>query len=223
MINIVKSQPAPNSLAVERQKGSGTYLQEDVITRLREDSFGKCYICEENSITSANIEHVKPHRGDLDWKFDWNNLLLSCSHCNNTKLAKYDNILDCTNSKRIVTSLIDLKMESFPMAEVEVAALGNDVDIIETVKLLDDVYNGTTSLKKMEASHLRKKVLDEMCLFQRVLSEYYFEPGLNQEEKQVLKDKIRRMLSKEAPFTAFKICAIQRNPHLVQEFGEMLP
>lgn len=223
MINIEKSQPAPASLAVEKQKPNGTYLQEDVITRLRDDSFGKCYICEEKSITSANVEHVIPHRGDLDLKFDWNNLLLSCSHCNNTKLAKYSNILNCTNPQKIVTNLIDLKMESFPMSEVEVKALSNDADVEETVKLLDDVYNGTTSLKRMEASHLRKKVLDEMRAFQGTLNDYYFEPGLNPEEKESLKGKIRRMLSKESPFTAFKIRAIQRNPHLAQEFGEMIP
>lgn len=55
-----------------------------------------CYICENKQITSYQIEHLAPHHGNMDLKFDWNNLFLACAHCNNAKLDKFDPIIDCT-------------------------------------------------------------------------------------------------------------------------------
>lgn len=46
--------------------------------------------------TSFQIEHLIPYRGDVELKYDWNNLLWACAHCNNIKLDKYDPIIDCT-------------------------------------------------------------------------------------------------------------------------------
>lgn len=39
---------------------------------------------------------TEPHHGDSDLMYDWNNFFLSCAHCNNTKLGKYEPIIDCT-------------------------------------------------------------------------------------------------------------------------------
>jgi uncharacterized protein (TIGR02646 family) len=92
-----KSQPAPECLAQEKGKKSGDYKCGDVLQRLQADFKNKCYICEIQAPTVINVEHFRPHKGDRDLMFDWNNLFWACGHCNNTKLAKYGDILDCTN------------------------------------------------------------------------------------------------------------------------------
>ena len=57
MVKVVRSFPAPKSLAEEAKKATGKYDKQDVIERLKNDFHNKCYICEikehigrENSI-----------------------------------------------------------------------------------------------------------------------------------------------------------------------------
>ncbi len=96
MVHFEKSQPAPTCLETEKGKANGDYKCENVLDRIKDDFMNKCYICEYKEPESINVEHFIPHEGDKDLKFDWNNLFWSCSHCNNTKLNNYDNILNCT-------------------------------------------------------------------------------------------------------------------------------
>lgn len=91
----VKSEKAIESLEKAKQSNA-SYNTSEVNAALQEMFHKKCYICENNNITSYQIEHLIPHKGDMTLKYDWNNLFLSCAHCNNTKLGKYDPILDCT-------------------------------------------------------------------------------------------------------------------------------
>ena len=44
--------------------------------------------------TSNQIEHLQSHRGNMDLKYDWNNLFWACAHCNNIKLDTFEPILD---------------------------------------------------------------------------------------------------------------------------------
>ena len=83
--------------SLEKAKASnGSYNTPEVNKALAEMFHGKCYICENKQITSYQIEHLIPHRGNLELKYDWNNLFLACAHCNNTKLDKFDPVIDCT-------------------------------------------------------------------------------------------------------------------------------
>jgi len=102
MINVIRSQPAPTCLSIEKKKKNGDYKCAEVLKRLIIDFKNKCYICEQNEPTTINIEHLKPHKGNKELKFDWNNLFLSCGHCNNVKSLKYENIIDCTDSSLII-------------------------------------------------------------------------------------------------------------------------
>ncbi len=74
MVYFEKSQPAPPSLLLEKNKNSGTYRTAEVIARLDKDFYSKCYICGQKNPTTINVEHFMPHRGDRDLMFDWNNL-----------------------------------------------------------------------------------------------------------------------------------------------------
>ena len=95
MINIKRSYPAPSSLEREKVKKSGKYNLQDVIDMLDVDFKSKCYLCEIKA-TAFEVEHLVAHENNIDLKFDWDNLFLSCRHCNNIKSNKFNNILYCT-------------------------------------------------------------------------------------------------------------------------------
>lgn len=75
----VKSEKAIESLEKAKQSNA-SYNTSEVNAALQEMFHKKCYICENNNITSYQIEHLIPHKGDMTLKYDWNNLFLSCAH-----------------------------------------------------------------------------------------------------------------------------------------------
>lgn len=221
MINIKKSQPAPLCLSDEKAKANGDYKCGNVLTRLKEDFHNKCYLCEEREPSTINVEHFKPHKNNKDLKFDWNNLFLSCGHCNNIKLAKYDNLIDCTDSSEIVTDLLKFEIKPFPKEKVKITPLISRPETNSTAQLLNEIYNGTTELKSIEGLNIRYKLILEIVEFGRLLQEYY-DYGITEEEKEYLQKKIKQKLSKEAPFTAFKIWIIKDNEELLKEFYSLI-
>ena len=78
-----KALLAQEDLKLAREKGT-TYNTDHVNEALREMFHGKCYICENKEATSFQIEHLIPYKGDVELKYDWNNLErmknLSLSH-----------------------------------------------------------------------------------------------------------------------------------------------
>ncbi len=222
MINIKKSENPPKCLSEEKKKANGDYKCGTVLVRLKEDFHNKCYLCEEKEPSTINVEHLIPHRGDKDLEFDWDNLFWAYGHCNNLKSDKYDNIINCTNTSIIVTDILKFEINPFPYDEAKIFALSEETSVTETATLLNEIYNGTTILKTLEGENIRKKLINEIKLFNENLHEY-FEPALTNEEKERLKNKIKRSLSVEAPFTAFKIWVIKNNTKLYELFGELLP
>ena len=99
MIYFQKYKEFPGCLQIEKDKEiqgtkkDGDYKCRCVLRILRDDFKNKCYICERKDIADINVEHFKPHRNkNRDLKFDWNNLFYACGHCNNIKLAQYNDI-----------------------------------------------------------------------------------------------------------------------------------
>lgn len=221
MINIIKSQPSPPCLSIEKDKANGDYKCEGVLNKLVDDFHNKCYICEEKAPSTMNVEHFKPHKGDKELKFDWNNLFLACGHCNNIKLAKYDDIIDCTDSSRLVLDLLRFQINPFPGEKVEILPLTTGKEVNLTAQFLNEVYNGTTELKTIEGKNIRDKLLKEVIGFQKLLFDY-FEDGLNQDDKLDIRKKNKRRLSAESGFTAFKFWVIKNNDVLLNEFGGLI-
>ncbi len=81
-----KAQKAIASLE-KAETGNSSYNTTEVNLALKEMFHNKCYICENKQVTSYNIEHLHPYYKNKNLKYDWNNLFLSCAHCNNTKLG----------------------------------------------------------------------------------------------------------------------------------------
>lgn len=205
MYNVDRSFPEPQSLKIEKLKISGKYNSEDVLERLVEDFFNKCYLCEEKEISGINVEHLKPHKGDIDKKFQWENLFLVCPHCNNTKLGNEDEILDCTNPSHKVYEWIEYNFTSFPKTKVELKII-NNIDIVNnTVTLLDKIYNGSTVNKKFEADNIKKKIMREIQSFENLIFEYVYN------SKKELVEEIKEKLSRKSAFSAFKRWIIKNN------------
>lgn len=216
MVFFEKSQPAPNCLAIEKAKSNGDYKCTDVLKLIQSDFKNKCYICEFKEPTSINIEHFIAHKEDKDLKFDWNNLFWSCYHCNNTKLAKYDNILNCTNATHQVDRKLKYIMKPFPCEKVYIEAKEDLPEVHQTKDLLEAVYNGTTPLKHLESANLRNAILEEIMDFQKWLWDYYSTQIIQNKQYYIL--KIKEHLSRESNFTAFKRWIVLDNEKMKKDF-----
>jgi HNH endonuclease len=220
MIYLPKSQPVPICLAEEKKKASGNYNCGDVLQRLQIDFKNKCYICEFKETPSINIEHFVPHQQNIDLKFDWNNLFFACGHCNNTKLAGFDNILNCTQTIEVETSIKYL-MKPYPKEQVVIQALTDEERTIQTSRLLEKVYNGHITNKIMEAANLRSHLLREIRNFQDLLCDYV-DDTFDFDDKANIRTKIIRAISDSSSFTAFKRWIIRENAYFYSEFQDYL-
>jgi len=213
-----KAQQAMASLEIEKAKG-GTYNTEAVNCALKEMFYGKCYICENKGITSYQIEHLIPHKGNCDLKYDWNNLFLSCAHCNNIKNAKHDPILDCTLHD--IDKMIAFRKKGYFGKEetLEFMPLTEDEETKNTVALLKEAYYGLTPQKKMEATVIRRELRKELYNFKECVREYKEAEG---EEKEDLLCEIKISLSTKSPFTAFKRWLIRDNMEYYSELADLV-
>jgi uncharacterized protein (TIGR02646 family) len=224
MINVVKSQPAPLCLSEEAKKKSGDYKCGDVVPRIKIDFHNKCYICETKRPTSINVEHFKPHRGDKALRYDWNNLFYACVHCNNTKLAKpeYDDILDCTDSNIKIVDLIEHRFNPLKPDAPDFVALTSTSTVLNTVALLEEVYEGKTPLKKIEAENIIEQLTNEMNNFVHFATGY-LKSDDSPQQKRDFYDLIIAKIHPETAFAGFKIWVIKSHPKLMNEFSQYLP
>ena len=208
-----KAEKAIESLRREKAR-SGSYNTPEVNAALREMFHGKCYICENKQITSYQIEHLVSHRGNADLKYDWNNLFLACAHCNNTKLDKYEPIIDCT--KENVEALIAFRRTGYFGTDEKLLfeKLDDRIEVENTIKLLQEVYYGSTPQKKMESTILRRMLRKELSAFKEYVREYH--EG-EEEEKEDLKYLLQKELRDSSPFAAFKRWLIRDNREVYAE------
>lgn len=202
MINIIRKETAPDCL-----KKQTDYNCDDVLEKLKKDFFGKCYICE-TKLFSTNIEHFKAHKGDKKLKFEWTNLFLACSHCNSIKSTT--EILNCTDPKHDVENWITYKPIQLSENKVEISTKRTDKLSINTVKVLNKVYNGHTKIKKRDGMTIKEHLVEEMLSFHHLMLEY------NKAKHNEKKFKNREMfieeeLHKGSKLTAFKRQVIKDN------------
>jgi hypothetical protein len=222
MIKITKSAE-PAQLAVERNKANGTYRQAEIINAIKKDFYNRCYLCENNP-QSINIEHLVPHRNDHDLIFRWENLFWSCGHCNNIKLARYDNILDCTTQDNIEDIFV-YRFDPFPTENVYIDITPpyiDDLQVQQTRDLLQEVFNGTTTLKSIESNGLRKLITTEIINMQKLLLELESD-NKSEEEINYIKLKLASALSTKSLFASFKRSKIKSMPNLVAHLKEHIP
>lgn len=224
MINVVKSHPAPLCLSKEAKKKSGDYKCGDVVPRIKHDFHNKCYICETKCITGIQVEHFRPQSRYPNLIFDWSNLFFVCTHCNGTKLAKpqYDDILDCTDSNIKIVDLIEHHFNPLKSGAPDFVALDSTSTVSNTVALLEEVYEGKTPLKKIEAENIVAQLTNEMNSFVHFATGY-LKSDDSPQEKRDFYDLIIAKLRPETAFAGFKIWVIKSHPKLMNEFSQYLP
>jgi len=150
----------PDGVTIKREED---YRSNVVFNMLIEDCHSKCYICEDTVYTAPNIDHRVPHKNDPLLKYDWNNIFLACSHCNNTKLGRFEGIIDPSKVDPENYIELELGVDSELREYVHIRKIdgGDDVDI--TIDLLNAVYNGIkTEMKKYACQQLKNKILHEI-------------------------------------------------------------
>lgn len=218
MINI-ENKPVPSDLE-KLVKDTKNYRHQSVVDRIKSNFNNKCYLCEIKESTSINIEHFIPHRGSEELKYKWSNLYFACSHCNGIKGHRYDNILDPLNDD--VESFINCRMDAVPMAKVIIERNSSDEKVVNTVNLLDEIYNKcseTAGVRTAESINLRKKLLKELRSFQDSLFVYYDEDELDEDREKARKQIIKHLRSR-SEFTAFKRCLVKEKEIIYDEFKD---
>jgi len=208
MIRVAKSNDSPPSLLVEN---CTKYNGQDVEKTLYSDQYGKCYLCEQNTLNYYQIEHFKAKAAGFfpDLKYTWSNLFLSCSYCNGRKPNNYDILDPCNNNvEDIVYHKLDLRAKS-----VVFSSFNADVQGSYTVSLLDRLFNGKNKLRDRKAEVLYENLQREMIFFLGILLEYKTTP--TPENKQKIIDSL--LITKE--FLAFKYWLVKDN-NLYNDFQE---
>ena len=206
MIKVERSQPAPESLAIEAQKKDGDYNRPDVIDRLRRDFNNKCYICGTAELQDGVPEHRLPHKNGKfhERKFDWNNLFWSCRHCNGVKnSSKYDDgIIDCCVRDPEELLRFDFSEDSISVSPVDTS----DTEANLTAELMYEVFNLKNTGMRIAQSADRLKWLSlEMNGFIGELERYKENPGSRYSQKMM-----RGYLKRESAFAEFKRAYVRK-------------
>jgi len=211
MIKLTKRSKPPQPITEEKH-----YRNNPNFKALVEDCYGKCYICENDKSTTLNVEHRIPHRGDDSLKYDWQNLFLSCGHCNSIKGDKFDNILDPTKCDPEDFIALSLKTDSL-VEIVEACALSDDTRTKQTIELLSLIFNGgSTAIKDVECAVLRNELSACIARFFQYIEGYRAEPN---EGYDII---IEKEISRSSAFAAFKRGIIRKDSELSTIFEALL-
>lgn len=210
MVFFNKRNVAPPTLANRR-----SYRESDTIKALVEDFKNKCYICGDKGPTSLNVEHFDEHRNNPIKMYDWNNLFYACAHCNKVKNSTFpkgnSDLLNCTDKNQKVDLWIEYRIIYDKNLKASVIISPNMMFYLSshsskrdnTIKLLDEVFNGKkTGLKEQEAYNLTKKLSEELMKFNDKLVEYKKEQNFLIRSK--LQQELTEMVAADSPFAAFK-------------------
>lgn len=214
MIKVERTFPAPESLAEEARKASGSYNKPDVVQQLKHDFYDKCYICGSKGLQDPEVEHLLPHKQGKyrDRMFDWNNLFWSCGHCNGVKNQnKYDEmIIDCCQVDP--EELIAFRTTR---DNVEIVVKDTmDQKLMSTAELVWEVFNLTnTGMREIKSKQRLDALQEQMNLLYRNLEKY----KVNPESKIVLRT-LKVLLNRESAFAEYKRCYVREHE---KEYAEL--
>jgi len=216
MVTVDKT-PLPEGVTI---KSEADYRRNPVLDLLHKDCHSKCYICEDEDLTAINVEHRISQHNNPALKYDWNNLFLSCKHCNETKGTAFDDIIDPVNVnpeeyiELAITTADDLRKKVIVSKTVG-SEERHDVDT--TIRLLERVYNeGTTAIKQAECRALKNKILKEVNWFLMLID------GYKEENDSGYHNIIIEAISRSSVFAAFKRKMIRDDPQMAHQFAEAL-
>lgn len=209
MIDIVRSQPPPSSLAEKKR-----YDGEDVLEALHRDFFGKCYLCETaiEFVVEQQVDHRVPWAHE-SLRFEWSNLYPTCNRwlCNQRRAKGYPEggLLSPGDGveRRIVQRLADLssRLAAVGTGCVFAAVDSSDVPATNTAIELDRIHNGTGSSPshhgRLRAMTLRQAIGLQIARTADLLRALEEAPPASADRRAVLREDLRQLLSRRAPYT----------------------
>jgi hypothetical protein len=207
MVKLIRS-PLPAGVTIQKEEDYRGGIVFDLLAR---DCYYKCYICEDKP-TAINVEHHKPHLNDPALKYAWDNLFLSCWHCNNIKHTFSDKTINpnlCDPEEHIAITLLS---GNNGKKYVEIKELTQDDATSNTAKLLNLVFNKPpTSMKSIETLNLFKyRLVPTIDCFIILMKSYLADP-----DPEIF-DIISHEIHRSAPFAAFKRKLIQGKHNIIK-------
>lgn len=171
----------------------------------------KCYLCETKKEASVNfdVEHFKPHKGDEKLKYNWSNLYLACSNCNQYKSALFEDILDPCNPEHDVETLIIYELSDiydephFYVANIDIENPPVALQTIQnTCDLLEKIHNGTNPEMAKKTIALRTDIdLKAKTLINAMLDYYRAYYDNDSVAQQKAEKTIKKIVSRHSPYT----------------------
>ena len=188
MIQLQKTTTAPASLANKKR-----YDGEDVKRQLATDQHQKCYICERKQTTDFQIEHLHSQEHYPNERYNWENLFFVCSYCNGRKSSSFDGIANPT--KEAIEEKI---VQTLNYDKADFATNDTSEAIQQTIVLLNRIFNGKNSIRKVKEERFFEEFLSKMNNFEKAVNDYLSAP--TSETKQVIKEllslRIKQSLEK---------------------------
>lgn len=205
MVKVERTPTPPASLAIEKQKAFGSYTQSDVMEQLSQDFYNKCYLCEIRPPHGIEVEHLRPHGGDKERKFDWNNLFLACKHCNSMKNQdKYhDMILDCCETEP--ESVLDYQLVDGHVCVTPSGQAPTEKAILTADLLTACFEHMNTGIREMECKIRKDELSTTMNSLYKQLEEYQ-KTSSNKSLRA-----LRGMLSRTYKFAGFTRAYVRAN------------
>lgn len=205
MIRVRKSSNIPPSLLVQN---CSAHDGQDVQEALMDDSYKKCYLCEQYVNKSFQVEHHKGQAQNANLKYEWTNLFLSCLYCNQRKSGGYDLVNPLTNNiEDLIIHRLDLTLKNIVFIVDPLNVQG-----VSTVRLLERLFNGKNGIRDVKCKELYEDLQREYVTFLTFLLDY------KQNNTLVNKQKIIDSLLISKEFLAFKYWIIIDDPLLFNEF-----
>lgn len=208
MIRVLKCKDAPASLAKGKE-----YNHDDVQKQLNLDQRNKCYICERCCGTDYQIDHLLCRSKHPNKTYEWSNLLLACSYCNERKQDKEVASPLAYNIEELIKQELDFgnKTASFTPSGV---AINLTSELQTTLGFLSTLYNGGGKLRKTREEIFYKETADKLRAFQGIIIEYLVNPSEENKERVLAELDIHR------EFLGFKYWILKSNSTLFQEFED---
>ena len=137
--------------------------------------------------------------------FDWNNLFYACEHCNGIKSDNFENLLDCTEVKKI-DGLLKVEYDASKAKRQKVSVIDINSNSPETIELIRLVFSiNTTPKRSMGSITLEKQVAKELRNFKLIVDEYMRNPT------QVNENLLKEEVNNKSDFSAFKRWKVRLN------------
>lgn len=210
MFSVQKEMSSIPKSLLKQNKHDG----DDVIEQLHKDFYSKCYICGDNTFKDMRVEHFVPHKGDIELKYMWENLFLSCDYCNNKKGDYYNTSPDSMLLKATEDTIeikIQHSIEDFLTKTIKLTALSDEKTVDRTISFLDLIYNnvGAQGAQKIKVGALKKNICDELYKFRKDIDEYKEAKEEENEHVEEIKKRIENHLSIKSRFFEFKLGIIE--------------